>query len=346
MCLNHFEHIKEICKSSKKPSNNAKHHQYTLFYKYTLEEIFTIASRLKKRVDAYNKWCLAVESIVEPSLVKIDYDSDESVVLVQDEKQTTGGRKKPNISRLRELLHEAVSSKYPRFVTSRPTLHKANARPRALDGECLFNALENELEEAVRVQTLCLQIKDAYKANKNKMGIVDIGHVDAKPRGLKKLDSLSLWHLKETYGCMNRLCCELDYPTKEMISFIYNEALEQEKLIHQLIIEWNLSDAAKLERSLSYMSQVRFADDIVEDLELMKKQATWLRDVDVAGEDPSSLTLDVLKSLCGRVKSEYLLGGTTSKSKEVVQQRFEELDELLTIAQAWDNRARKAIDSK
>ena len=103
--------MKTICKASKKfsNSNNAKHHQYTLFYKYTLEELFTISSKLKKRIDDYKRWCFSVESIVEPPIVKIDYDSDDSVILVQE--SNAGVRKKPNINKLRELLDEAIVNK-------------------------------------------------------------------------------------------------------------------------------------------------------------------------------------------------------------------------------------------
>ena len=339
VCLNHFEHMKNICKSSKKFSNinNAKHHQYTLFYKYTLEELFNISSKLKKRLDEYKKWCFSVESIVEPPIVKIDYDSDDSVILVQD--TGMGVRKKPSINKLRELLEEAISNKYPRAKSySNKITVKNIKKPKIIASECLFNSLEKELEEATRCQTKCREFIEAYKIQKNNFEKNEEKH--------KTKEILTLNGLKELYKHVNKLSCDLDYATKEMIFYIYNESEAQEKNIHQLINEWKIVDESKVKQALNYTNVIKFSDDIVESLRLMEKQSVWFNQVELAGENGSSLTIEILKEFCDRVLNERLLEGRNPKSKETIQQRFEELDELLTIAQAWENRAKKALESK
>jgi hypothetical protein len=335
--------MKNICKSSKKilNVNNAKCHQYTLFYKYTLEELFNISSKLKRRLDEYKKWCFSVESIVEPALVKIDYDSDDSVILVQD----SSARKKPSINKLRELLEEAISNKYPRSKScTNKNFVKNLKKTKVIASECLFNSLEKEFQEATHCQTKCREFIEAYKIQKNNNFEIN----DEKPKTTAAAikDILTLNALKELHKQINKLFCELDYATKERIFYIYNESVEQEKNIHQLINEWKIEDESKVKQALNYTNVMKFSDEIVECLKLMQKQSAWYNQVELAGETPTSLTIDILKEFCDRIFSENLLEGHSQKSKETIQQRFEELDELLTIAQAWDNRAKKALETK
>ena len=211
-------------------------------------------------------------------------------------------------------------------------------KPKVIANECLFSSLEREFDEAIKCQIKCREFIEAYKMQKN--------NFDASEHKLKAKDILTLKGFKELYKNINKLTCELDYTTKEMIFYIYNESLAQEKNIHQLISEWKIVDGSKVKQALTYTNVIKFSDDIVENLKLMEKQSIWFNQVEMAGENPESLTIEILREFCDRVLSERLLESRTPKSKDTVQQRFEELDELLTIARAWDDRARKALESK
>jgi histone demethylase JARID1 len=336
VCLNHYEHMKEICKSSHKCKSisikshlySAKHHQYTLYYKYTLEEISNLSAKLKRRLDDYNKWCFLVESIVlttdgnANTIKKIDYDSDDSVIFVPQKvaSQTTTTIKKPLIHKLSELLDEAIANKYPRSNSTNKTQNLTN--------HSLFNMLEQELDQAVRCQAMCAEIISAYKN--------------------KSTSTLTLTRLKDFFSLMSSLSCDLEYSQREMILYIYNESCEQKRIVADLTTAWRLDERDKLKKAIGYASFVRFDSDecdILATLRLMERQSVWLDEVSRLSEDPSTLTIDVLSGLCDRLIGERLLESDNPMSKGVVQMRYEELDELLNIARAWDNRARRALEA-
>ena len=273
-------------------------------------------------------------------MVKFDYESDDSVILIQEDMLDN---KKPSLNKMHSLLQEATKNKYPRSFSYAKFANRPIKKQKSLACECLLNSLEKELEKALECQKVCNEFIEAYKVCKSKSAI---GVWDESSKNEHQRDILTLSHLKELHALLNTLVCEIDSYTSDTLIYIYNESIEQERIVQELVGAWKLDDKAKIRQALNYANLVRFSDHVIDKLKLMQRQIVWLQAIGKASESPETLTIDLLKSLCDQVKSEGLLDGEMAISKRVVQERFNEMNELLTIAQAWDNRAKRALETK
>ena len=80
----------------------------------------------------------------------------------------------------------------------------------------------------------------------------------------------------------------------------------------------------------------------------MHKQAVWLNSVNLAVQNPSELTLNIIKDLIDKVMDDSLLVTYTDNlnSKQMIEKTFVDLQELLSISQTWDNKAKEHLTAK
>lgn len=146
---------------------------------------------------------------------------------------------------------------------------------------------------------------------------------------------------------LEKLVCEID--EHYLLVSIYNEALEYEKKIDRLIAEWNIESPNQLKRLLNYLNRIdiEFSAIKVEQLKVMHKQAVWLSSVNLAVQTPSELTIDTISDLIDKAIEENLLVtfNDNLNSKQIVEKTFVDLQELLSISQTWDNKAKEQINA-
>lgn len=77
----------------------------------------------------------------------------------------------------------------------------------------------------------------------------------------------------------------------------------------------------------------------------MHRQALWLQTVNVSVQNPSELTLNMISELIDKVLEDSLLNTYTDAavSKQMVEKTFVDLQELLSISQTWDNKAKEQL---
>ena len=146
---------------------------------------------------------------------------------------------------------------------------------------------------------------------------------------------------------LDKLVCEID--EHYLLVSIYNEALEYEKKIDRLIAEWIIESPNQLKRLLNYINRIdiEFPELKVEQLKVMHKQAVWLSSVNLAVQTPKELTIYKISDLIDKAMEENLLVtfNNNLNSKQIVEKTFVDLQELLSISQTWDNKAKEQMNS-
>jgi predicted unusual protein kinase regulating ubiquinone biosynthesis (AarF/ABC1/UbiB family) len=131
---------------------------------------------------------------------------------------------------------------------------------------------------------------------------------------------------------------------------LIDEAVQTERKIELLIKEWNLDKADEIKSILDYLDRIviEFPLLLVENLKLIYKQSNWLERVNQSLLDTSKFSIQVIKDLIEDLVNDDLLSsfGKNVKCNETVQKTFNDLQELLSIATLWDDKAKSLINSK
>lgn len=131
---------------------------------------------------------------------------------------------------------------------------------------------------------------------------------------------------------------------------LIDEAVQTERKIELLIKEWNLDKAGEIKSILDYLDRIviEFPLLLVENLKLIYKQSNWLERVNQSILDTSKFSIQVIKDLIEDLVNDDLLNsfGKNIKCNETVQKTFNDLQELLSIATLWDDKAKSLINSK
>ncbi len=360
-CLNHFAALFQ--------ANEPKHKQkLTLLYRYSLEEMQAINLKLKQRILEYEEWCDKVEQVLYAHGT-----GKESTIKMEREQLHV----KPHVNYLFDLLDAAKMRRYPRYditlnsctKTETTKSSKSNVVVNVKANSCLVNELEKQVHKANNCAKLCKHFIEIFSQNSDARArsnrykrVPQIQH-DANDSCTESKEDVvflrkstrtcvkqvpSLDELKKLATDIQELVCEID--ERELFVTLFNEAIEYEKRINQLIAEWNLESSAQLKRVLDYLDSVDIEFPLlsVEQLKLMYKQACWIELVNKSIEDADSLSMSTIKDLIEQALNENLLVNLSEddKSRVVIQNTFNDLKELLKIAETWDEKARCQIDSK
>ena len=344
--------------SSKK---NRLIHNLTFIYRYTMEEMHEILNNLNNYTDSYQHWCRTVEAILELRNSKLD-NSVTSLIDLESEEETARVRlsKKPSLHKLLELLERAKLNKFPCYTEA-----ITNSAHNICNSNNLFVQLEQEFKNAGKCAEMCYRFIDVYRNSQKRMSIED-----KKPRpfdmseedeqadndvifvkrsikpGERLKKRISLEQLKILVENIDKLVCEIE--EHRLLDAIFSEALEQEKKLDKLIAEWNLESPNQLKSLLNYLAKidVEFPPNKVEQLRLMHKQAVWLSLVNMSIQNPAELTISLISELIDRLMDDNLLQPANNHGKQIIEKTFVDLQELLSIAQTWDARAKEQIESK
>ena len=99
VCLNHLKHL---CNKDQPPANTTpkspskkptalskSQHQYTVLYRYTMEELFELYVKLKRRSEDYRKWSQRAKIILNTScsdsqttMDGIEIEEDDDIIEV------------------------------------------------------------------------------------------------------------------------------------------------------------------------------------------------------------------------------------------------------------------------
>ena len=391
VCLNHLEHlcVKETPtatnattttlnnnKSAKSPNkrqikaaqnnnsnNNSNHHhhnhhQFTVLYRYTLEELTELYARLQKHTHEYARWtsdvrkCLNITSDCD---IEVG-DQDQDVQIIQETSP------KPRLSQLQKLLEQARSNKYPRFDIPFEPNHSSPSSFHSMDYEdSLLNRLERECQLAAECSEMCQKFLLLYKSSLKSVKIEtkQTAAVAAAAAARPTLEQLK--HLAEN---VSKLSCELD--ETDMFLSLIGEALEYEHRIGRIVRDWNVDTPhwPELRAAVDYASRgdIEFPPRLVEQLRLLYRQAKWLQAVNQAVTEPVTFTLKIMRGLIDECAHEDLCLAapptaaslnsnntalsSVAKQCQVVQKTFSDLQDLFSIAQTWDDKARMQIQSK
>lgn len=364
VCLSHFDHL---CESTTGSSSQNKYHKLTLLYRYSMKELFDILSKLSERTFEYSKWLFKVERILNLNKIKnenANNDSDIEEIDMYDEEDDDDANdmnesnKKPSINKLFKLLEEARLKKYPRYDNLNKSKMFSNNKMLQSHNkinEHLYNELEKEYNKAVKCAKACKDFINLYKnhnfENNNMETDENNGQDDVifvkKARKLFK-PKPSLDELKQLVNDMDNLICNIE--EKDLFLSLFNEALDYELKIENLINEWNLTSPNQIKRILNYLDSIdiEFPFLLVEQLKLMYRQSVWLDKVNTAIQNPKELTITMLRDFIDKSIDDNLLMNLSERdvSRKVIQKTIVDLQELLSIAQTWDQKVKLQIESK
>ena len=311
--------------------------------------------KLKQRTDEYEHWKIRAKKILHN---KINNDSD-----IEEISPDNNSSKKPHINQLFKLVEEAKLKKYPyhNFCIQSKT-ENTNKK-----NEYILNELELEFNKAIRCSKLCEKFIKIYKNNSsqnlslNEMGKEKIKNTKnedfesdddiifiKKSEKSKLVQKASFEQLKMLADDIENLVCEID--EKYLFLSLFNEAIEYKSKIEKLINEWDINSPNQLKRIINYLNtiDIDFPILMVEQLNLMYKQAVWLEKVNNSIHNPSNFSIELIKEFIDQIVEDGLLITLSSnpKSKMTVQKTLVDLQELLSIAQTWDGKAKSFIESK
>lgn len=311
--------------------------------------------KLKQRTDEYEHWKIRAKKILH---YKISNDSD-----IEEISTDNNVSKKPHINQLFKLLEEAKLKKYPYHNFS----IQSKAENRNQKNEYILNELELEFNKAIRCSKLCEKFIKIYKNNSsqnlslNEMGKEKIKNTKnedfesdddiifiKKSEKSKLVQKASFEQLKMLAEDIENLVCDID--EKYLFLSLFNEAIEYKSKIEKLINEWDINSPNQLKRIINYLNtiDIDFPILMVEQLNLMYKQAIWLEKVNNSIHNPSNFSIELIKEFIDQIVEDGLLITLSSnpKSKMTVQKTLVDLQELLSIAQTWDGKAKSFIESK
>ena len=338
MCTSHLDQLSsEVCRNSKAS------HDYTLLYRYTIEEIKQMLQRLRRWNGDLGRWRANVETIFSQK-----QNFSDSIDL--DDESDKIECKKPHVSQLLELLEEAKMSNY---------LEKKGQDNKT---KVLYDKLDAELKTAMRCAEQCTLLIDLYKKNVKSEDTrteedsetagnseeCEIIFIKQSPKFGLARKRIKIEQLKALMKKIDGLACVIE--EQHSLKTIFNEALEQEIRIERLLLEWNLESPNQIKRMINYLDRVDidFGTILVEQLRAMHRQSVWLNSVYSAVQNPAELSIGIIKAQIDRVIEEQLLVTFTDnpRSKIEVEKTFADLQELLSIAQTWDKKAKEQIESK
>jgi histone demethylase JARID1 len=360
VCLSHFDHL---CESTSGSSTQNKIHKLTLLYRYSMKELFDILSKLSERTYEYSKWLYKVERILNFSKIKnekANNDSDIEEINMYEEddedEDISESNKKPKIDKLFKLLEEARLKKYPRYDNlNKSKMYLNNNKMFQKNNkinEHLYNELEKEYNKAIKCAKTCKDFINFYKNHNSVNNNIetDEGCEIIYVKKLRKLitQKPSLDELKQLVSDMENLICDIE--EKDLFLSLFNEALDYEIKIENLINEWNLKSPNQIKRILNYLDSIdiEFPFLLVEQLKLMYRQSLWLDKVNTAIQNPKELTINMLKEFINKSIDENLLMNLDNRdiTKKAIQKTIIDLQELLSIAQTWDQKVKSQIESK
>jgi hypothetical protein len=394
-CLNHMEHLCNSNTSSssssssssnsfanKSPSkavNKKQQHQFTVLYRYTMEELGELYLSLKKRTDEYVAWCGKVRKALHiKNGLEIESNSDNDVVEIEcGENSSSVNKKRIHLSQLQKLLDQAKTHKYPRYDIAIDSCAASNLE------DSLVSRLEKECLLALECSKLCKKFLDLYKSNiKVKSEILvksESGECEDVNTALaKRLQSRqqqqqqqqqqqkcasrqqhkpTLDELKQLAKSLNRLACDID--ERELFLSLVNGAFACETKINTLMTSWSIetSNVTEIASLIEYLDRIdiEFPFMVVEQLKLMRKQASWLHRVNeaVQNQHAATFTLKIMRGLIDEFASENLLAfvggasnGNSTRNIQTMHRFFGDLQELYSIAHTWDEKAREQLQSK
>ncbi|CAF0835944.1 unnamed protein product [Brachionus calyciflorus] len=328
VCLNHYEHLCDYSTKSGKITQNQTH-RLTILYRYEMQELVSMYTRLKQKTDEYFKWCNQVKSLLGlKKLMKSDSDSD---ILEDDDDIITS--KKPHIRTFMKLYQEARDKQFPVqiFMFNKTKIN-------------LFKQLEDELNMAINVAKTCKKYLSIFKNSKsNELGE---GGSDDEIIFVKKTkkERPYLDNLKNLLSNLDKLKCDLD--EGDLFRTLVLESVRNETKIKDLIREWNLENISEIKSTVDYLDriEIEFPLSLVEQLRLMYKQAIWLDKVNKM--TPETVTINLLQDYIDEFVNESLMCsmGVEEKKYDRVQKNFVDLQELLNVAQSCNDRAKKILE--
>lgn len=154
--------------------------------------------------------------------------------------------------------------------------------------------------------------------------------------------------LKNLSADLAKLKCKID--ESDLFLKIVEEAISYEIKIKDMIKQWNTDSPEEIKSVLDYLDriEIEFPLLMVEQLRLMYKQSVWLEKVNSSVQEPSKFSIRIIKDFIDEFTNDNLLSSFShdQKCNETIQKSFVDLQELLSIAQTWDEKARKQIESK
>jgi hypothetical protein len=310
--------------------------------------------KLKQRTDEYGHWKIRAKKILH---YKINNDSD-----IEEISADSNANKKPHINQLFKLLEEAKLKKYP--------YHNFSIQSKAENirkNEYILNDLESEFNKAIRCSKLCEKFIKIYKNNSSQnLSLNETGKEKIKSTKNEDFESdddiifikkseksklvqkASFEQLKMLAEDIENLVCDID--EKYLFLSLFNEAIEYKSKIEKLIKEWDINSPNQLKRIINYLNtiDVDFPILMVDQLNLMYKQAIWLEKVNNSIHNPSNFSIELIKEFIDQIVEDSLLITLSGnpKSTMTVQKTLVDLQELLSIAQTWDGKAKSFIESK
>lgn len=369
-CLNHHQHLcRELKTTESLGSPRKRSHEMTLIYRYTTDEMSLILSRLNKYTHDYDEWCLEVESIL--SLRQAQQGNNDLI-----EMNCKRIKKKPRINKVLDLMEHARLRNYPRVKAVNKVnllaeldvefknaqtcadycVHFISMYRRGVGqgnrlGSQDHSQNVDDLKAFMKVGDIMDEdiIEEIIEENSDDDVIfVKKAQHASLPTSPFLKKRISIDRLHTLVNTINTLVCEID--EQSLLIAIFNDALKFEKKIDHLISEWDIHSPKELKCAINYLNRIdiEFSAAKVEQLKCMHKQAVWLNAVNAASNNPNEFSIGMMSELVDKVMDDELLvtHNENEASKLVVENAFCELQELLSISQTWDNKAKEQINAK
>jgi histone demethylase JARID1 len=325
VCLDHFEHlctpsdtIKQV-KSPRKGAAKTPVHQYTILYRYSLEELKDLYNRLKDRTCSYTEWCQKVRR-----LLNLTYFKDDDIEILSDSKI------KPHLNEFLDLLNEAKNNKYPKYnVFIQDSLKLEYS---------LLIKLESECEKAENCSKMIQQFFKSYKSNNNNNN---------------SNSAFTFDKIKLLVNEVKQLNCELNDSKTFLLIYSQLETFEQEikQILSQFTYEMYEQYYKILKKKcteLEAFNFIEFKSDLSTELKLVFKQCEWLLKVNqIVHNNTEMLTLKLIQSLIDEFQEHNLLNMKNLNKKKsgfkLVEETFAHLVELQSLAQTWDEKAARCL---
>ncbi|XP_076448659.1 lysine-specific demethylase 5A-like [Babylonia areolata] len=270
VCLHHAE---MLC--SCPPS------RHCLRYRYTLDELPPMLSRLKTRAEAFDKWNMSVNKALEAT-----------------------GEDKAELWELQELLSEAEEKKFPDFE--------------------LRSTLAHAVTEAEKCANVANQLVSKKVRTRNRQSL------EGKHVGKLTLDELNCF-----YDQVITLPCRIHEAVliKELVDKVVAFQKEAKEA---------LTAATPDSRQVEKLIDIGITLDVdlpeIPSLKQVLQQARWLDEMYSTLKEPSSVTLDVMRRL--------IESGVTLAPHPALESAMAHLQELLTVAERWEEKARVCLQAK
>ncbi len=283
-------------------------------------------------LESYKKWCKSVDSLIKKEkkqyLFKTDsFENDDEIEIIENDQNNynlNDSSTKPTISDLIKLIDYARFKKFDKFTY----------------GEKLTNLLLKNLEETEICAENCRILLDLYKTNQTAKLSPLSDNFEDDVIVVEPARKVTLDDFKKVVNQLEEIACEL--PEKPTLLCIYHEIIKEENKIDQFIKEWNTNIPHVLRRYTNYLDNLSIEFDPVKikKLKLLQNQSDWLHKVNSI--EASELTIDKINYLIDKVTLNDLLA-SSEQSSQSIRQSYNQLIELLSIAQTWENKIEKLL---